>query len=203
MTAEAPSSAAQPTRDGRAVTDLVVRARDGDQEAWNAVVERYAPLIWSICRKHLAGDAEAKDVSQRVWLRLVEQLHGLRDPAALPGWLVTVTRRECVQARRAARGPNGVVYRLDDETIADDQAVTTEQGLLVAERHAALREAFQSLSPHGRELITLLLQDPPLTYVEISAQLGMPIGSIGPKRRRYLEQLRRHPALAALIDADR
>lgn len=203
MTLEAPSSAAPPTGDGRAETDLMVRARDGDQQAWDALVERYAPLIWSICRMYAPGDADAQAVSQRVWLRLVEQLRGLRAPAALPGWLATVTRRECVQAMRAAQGPHAVGYVLDDETLADEHAETTGQELLVAERHAALREAFQHLPPGGQQLITLLLQDPPVTYAEISAQLSIPIGSIGPNRRRYLDQLRRHPALAALIDADR
>lgn len=203
MTPEARSSAAHPTCDGRAVTDLVVRATDGDQQAWDALVERYAPLIWSICQRYVLGDADAQDVSQRVWLQLVEQLRRLRDPAALPGWLATVTRRECVRAARAAQGPRAVRYMLDDETPADEHAETTEQELLVAERHAALREAFQHLPSGGQQLITLLRQDPPVTYAEISAQLSIPIGSIGPNRRRYLDKLRRHPTLAALIDADR
>ncbi len=203
MTREARSSAAHPTCDSRAVADLVVRARDGDQQAWDALVERYAPLIWSICQRYVLGDTDAQDVGQRVWLRLVEQLRGLRDPAVLPGWLAMVTRQECVRAVRAAHGPHAVGYTLDDETLADEHAETTAQELLVAERHAALREAFQHLPPGGQQLITLLLQDPPATCAEISAQLSIPIGSIGPNRHRYLEQLRRHPALATLIDTDR
>ena len=203
MTAEAPRSAAHPTCDGRAVTDLVIRATDGDQQAWDALVERYAPLIWSICRRYVPGDTDAQNVSQRVWLQLVEHLGGLRDPAALPGWLATVTRRECIRSLRAAQGPHVAGYTLDDETLADEHAETTEQDLLAAERHAALREAFQHLPPGGQQLITLLLHDPLVTYAEISAQLSIPIGSIGPNRRRYLDELRRHPALAALIDADR
>jgi RNA polymerase sigma factor (sigma-70 family) len=185
------------------VTDLVAHAADGDQQAWNALVDRYAPLIWSICRRHRLNDADAQDVSQRVWLRLVEHLRGLREPAALPGWLATVTRRECLHALRAAPGPRAAQYLLDDETHADEHATTPEHDLLAAERHAALRQAFQSLPPAGQELITLLLHDPPLPYAQISAQLDIPIGSIGPTRRRYLQQLRRHPALATLIDADR
>jgi RNA polymerase sigma factor (sigma-70 family) len=203
MADEACSSAEHSTRDGRAVTDLVVRARDGDEQAWDALVERYAPLIWSICCRHLPGDSDAKDVSQRVWLRLVEHLRELRDPAALPGWLATVTRRECLLALRAAQGPRAARDLPDDETLADEHATTIEHDLLVAERHAALRDAFQRLPPAGQKLITLLLHDPPMTYAEISAQLSIPIGSIGPNRHRYLDQLRRHPALAALIDAGR
>ena len=99
----------------------------------------------------------------------------------------------------AAQGPRAAGY-LDDETLADGHAETTEQDLLVAERGAALREAFQGLPPSGQELITLLLDDPPVPYAEISSRLSISVGSIGPSRRRYLEQLRRHPALAALID---
>jgi hypothetical protein len=66
-------------RDDSLVTDLVTRARNGDRQAWNALVERYAPLIWSICRRHRLGDADAEDVSQSVWLKLVDQLGTLRD----------------------------------------------------------------------------------------------------------------------------
>src|SRR5260370_40419673 len=86
-------------RDDPQVTDLVTRARKGDQQAWDAIVERYAPLIWSICRRYRLSDADAEDVGQIVWLRLVDQLDNLRDPAALPGWLVTTTRRECFPVR--------------------------------------------------------------------------------------------------------
>jgi len=82
-------------RDDSVVTALVTRARNGDTQAWHALVERYAPLIWSICRRYRLGDADAQDVSQDVWLHLVRHLDTLRAPAALPGWLATTTRRAC------------------------------------------------------------------------------------------------------------
>ena len=90
-------------RAGPPVNDLVTRARKGDSDAWDALVERYAPLIWSICRRYRLGSADADDVGQYVWLRLVGQLDEVRDPAALPGWLATATQRECGRVRRAAR----------------------------------------------------------------------------------------------------
>ena len=90
-----------PLRDNPVVIDLVTRARNGDKQAWDALVERYSPLIWSICRRHRLADADAEDVGQSVWLHLVKQLGRLRDPAALPGWLATVTRRECLRLLRA------------------------------------------------------------------------------------------------------
>jgi RNA polymerase sigma factor (sigma-70 family) len=189
-------------RDDPVVTDLVTRARNGDRQAWDALVERYAPLIWSICRRHRLGDADAGDVGQSVWLKLVDQLGTLRDPAALPGWLATTTRRECGRIVRAARGPHNAGYPRDAQTIPDDQAQTAMQELLVAERHAALRETYSHLPHCCQHLIALLIEDPPLSYAQISARLGIPAGSIGPNRARCLDKLRRSPAIAALITVD-
>ena len=183
------------------VRDLVARAKAGDKQAWDALVERYAPLIWSICRRHRLGQADADDVGQSVWLRLVDQLDRLRDPAALPGWLATTVRRECLRVLGAMQGPRGSVYALDVESLPDERAGLADQGLLEAERHAALREAFDQLPPNGKQLISLLIADPPLPYADISARLGIPVGSIGPNRSRYLDKMRRHPAVAALINA--
>ncbi|MGH3185646.1 MAG: RNA polymerase sigma factor [Streptosporangiaceae bacterium] len=184
------------------VTGLVTRARNGDRQTWDALVERYAPLIWSICRRHGLGGADADDVGQSVWLKLADQLDTLRDPAALPGWLATTTRRECGRVLRATRGPHGAGHARDAEPIPDDQAQAAEQELLVAERHAALREALAHLPPCCQHLIALLIENPPLAYAEISARLGIPVGSIGPNRGRCLDKLRRDPAIAALINVD-
>jgi RNA polymerase sigma factor (sigma-70 family) len=184
------------------VSDLVARAKAGDRQAWDALVERYAPLIWSICRRHRLGRADADDVAQSVWLRLVDQLDRVRDPAALPGWLATTARRECLRVLCATQGPRATMYALDVETLPDERAGVADQGLLAAERHAALREAFATLSPSDQQLIALLLDDPPVSYAEISARLGIPVGSIGPTRRRCVDKLRRHPAIAALINTD-
>jgi len=188
--------------DDPSVTDLVTRARNGDKQAWDALVERYAPLIWSICRRYRLGRADADDVGQSVWMCLVDQLDKIRDPAALPGWLATTTRRECWRVVGAARGPNAVVCALDAETIPDGQAEAVEQELLAAERHAALREAFTHLPLEGQRLIAMLIEDPPVPYAQISAKLGIPVGSIGPSRGRCLDKLRRDPAIAALINAE-
>jgi RNA polymerase sigma factor (sigma-70 family) len=191
-----------PMRYDLVVTDLVARCKNNDKQAWDALVERYAPLIWSICRGYRLGGADAEDVGQNVWLRLVDHLDNIRDPAALPGWLATTTRRECVRALRATRRPHAAGNELDVETIPDDQAETAEQQLLTAERNAALREAFLHLPASCQQLITLLIQDPPVPYATISARLGIPVGSIGPTRGRCLDRLRRDPAIAALMNAE-
>jgi len=188
-------------RDDQCVTDLVMRARKGNQQAWEALVERYAPLIWSICRHYRLDRSDAEDVAQSIWLQFVNHLGAIRDPAAVPGWLTTVTKRECGRVVRAARGPQAA-GQLADENLPDKQTRTAEQELLAAERHAVLREAFTCLSPSRQKLMAMLIEDPPVPYTEISARLGIPISSIGPTRGRCLDQLRRHPAIAALIDAD-
>ena len=134
-------------RDDPSVIALVARVGDGDQEAWNELVERYAPLVWSICCRYGLGAAEARDAGQSVWLHLVEQLGNLGDPAVLPRWLATATRLECARVARAALGPQAAMLALDADNIGDDQADNADQELLAAERHAALREALTHLPP--------------------------------------------------------
>ena len=185
-----------------ATADLVRHARKGDADAWGALVERFAPLIWSICRRYQLEPADASDVGQYVWLRLVDQLGAVHDPAALPGWLATTTRRECLRFRQTERRQQALERALDAEAIHDEQAGIAERELLLAERHAALREALSRLSPPCQRLIAVLTEDPPVPYAEISARLGLPVGSIGPNRGRCLKKLRRHPAIAALINAE-
>ena len=189
---------ARPARDYSVVADLVAGARNGDRQAWDALVERYAPLIWSICRRYGISGPAAEDVVQHVWLHLVESLNELRDPAALPGWISTTTRRECCRIRRVP----GLVA--DDaqvlENLPDGHAKTVEHELLMAERHATLREAFARLPLPFQRLLALLAADPPVPYAEISARLGIPVGSIGPNRSRSLDRLRRDPAIVRLIN---
>jgi RNA polymerase sigma factor (sigma-70 family) len=186
------------TRHHDPVAGLVMRARHGDQRAWDALVDRYAPLIWSICRTYQLARADAEDIGQGVWLQLAGQLGNLREPAALAGWLATTTHRECARMVRQARKPPAAALALDADDIPDNQAPAAEDRLLRAERHAALREAFTCLPPGCQQLIAMLSQDPPVPYAQISAELGIPVGSIGPARGRCLDKLRRHPAITAL-----
>jgi len=191
-----------PMGDNPAVTALVRRASNGDKQAWDTLIERYTPLIWSICRRYRLSAADAEDVTQAVWLKLVDHLDHLRNPAALPGWLATTAQRECGRVLRVA-GTSRAWERVSAaENIADTQTATAEEELLAAERHAALREAFTRLPPGCQRLLALLIEDPPLPYAEIGARLGIPAGSIGPNRGRCLDRLRRDPVIAALINAD-
>jgi len=186
-------------RDDPSVTALVCRVRDGDQVAWDELIERYSPLVWSICVRYQLARPDIDDVGQSVWLLLVEQIGRLREPAALPGWLATTTRRECLRILRAARRPDQVELPPEGQLPSDPDAAMIEQEIIVAERDAALRAAFAELPPSCHELLSMLMSDPPCAYADISATLGIPVGSIGPTRARCLNRLRRSPHLTAVL----
>jgi RNA polymerase sigma factor (sigma-70 family) len=147
------------------------------------------------------ADAHAEDVGQAVWLHLAEHLNSLRDPAAVPGWLATTTQQECHRILRATRSLPADGQEL--QNMPGDQIATAEHELLAAQRHAPLREAFARLPPARQRLLAMLISDPAVPYAEISAKLGIPLGSIGPDRRRYLDRLRRDPAIARLTSTRR
>lgn len=185
-------------RDDQTVVDLVAKARNGDQIAWGQIVERYAPLVWAMCQRFHFSRADADDVGACVWLRLVEKLDTLREPAALPGWLATTTRHECLRLLRT-KGRETPVE--DHERMVDDSYPAADDWLLAQERLIALRSAFTGLSERCRQLLELLFADPAASYDEISTILEMPVGTIGPTRQRCLGKLRASPAIAALMDA--
>ncbi len=178
-------------RDDPVVVTLVTRAREGDQRAWNEIVDRYAPLVWSICNRYKLSRQDIDDIGQTVWLLLVEHLGSIRQSAALPGWLATTTHRECIRATREAR--RYVYSQSLDETLVPLQqpAPTVEEEIIAAELGAALRTAFAGLPAPCRRLLSLLLSDPPLSYKEVSGILQIPPGTIGPQRQRCLGRLRR------------
>ncbi|TWD79127.1 RNA polymerase sigma factor (sigma-70 family) [Kribbella amoyensis] len=184
-------------RNDPVVVRLVAQARDGDKGAWDQLVERYAPLVWAICRRYRLSAADAEDVGQSVWLRLVEHLPDLREPAALPGWVATTSRRECLRVLRMSKR-NEPVDQTDGQDVPDPGAPVDED-LLLAERRHAVRSAFAQLSLRCRQLLLLLLEDPPRPYQEIGAALRMPVGSIGPSRARCLDKLRHSATLTAVI----
>ena len=185
-------------RDDPAVVALVARARDGDQVAWDEMVERFAPLVWSLCRRHGLSNADAEDVGASVWLRLVERLDTIREPAALAGWLATIARRECVNILRTKTRET----TLPDNAPIEADNPTSEEWLITQERNIALRAGFAELPTQCRELLALLFADPPAPYATISKKLDLPIGGIGPNRQRCLEKLRRTEALTALMSPE-
>jgi RNA polymerase sigma factor (sigma-70 family) len=184
------------------VVQLVTAARAGDQSAWDSLVERYAPLVLSVLRRYRLSGHDASDVSQTTWLRLVEHLHEIRDPERLPGWVVTTAKHEALRVLSARQrmvvvDPQGH----SDLTQQPDRGAEPDENLLDAERRLALVEALAELKPAHRELLLLMLTDPPLSYQQIGERLGMPHGSIGPTRARALAELRKTSALRGFLDA--
>jgi RNA polymerase sigma factor (sigma-70 family) len=179
------------------VESLVVGAQRGDRVAWNQLVDRYSALVWSVCRRYRLSDADAADACQTVWLRLTEHIGEIHNPAGLASWLCTTAGRAClriIEDRRRQVLP-GIGYNLD---LPDDPVATApDRDLIADELHQALLIAIAELPNDFRQLLSLLLHDPPLSYREISQRSGMAMGSIGPTRARLLERLRRSASLAS------
>lgn len=171
------------------VTALVAGAADGDQQAWDALVERFNGLVWSVARGYRLSTADAGDVVQTTWLRLVERLDSIRDPERVGAWLATTTRREALRVLRTGNRqiPTEDEWRLEPR---DPQTPSPDAQLLDEERDRLLWAALAEISERCQRLLRVLMADPPPTYEDVSAALDMPIGSIGPTRGRCLERLR-------------
>jgi RNA polymerase sigma factor (sigma-70 family) len=181
------------------LTDLARSARDGDTRAWNAIVDRFAGLVWAIARRHRLSEADAADVSQTTWLRLVEHLDRIEDPERIGGWLATTARHESLRVLRVAERQ----IPAETEDLIDIRADVDgpDAALLTEERDRELWQLVSSLPPRCQLLLSVLTVESPLSYVEIGEILGMPTGSIGPTRGRCLEHLRRLAASRGISPA--
>ena len=180
------------------VGTLVLASAKGDEAAWNALVRRYAPLVLAVIRNYQMAAADVQDVSQTVWLRLVEHLSDLRAPEALPGWLVTTTQRECSRYQRREQKTLPVDPH-SDGIMNQGTTVDPDLAILRAELRQALRDGLEELPPRDQRLLRLRAADPPMSYQEISKLTGMPVGSIGPSLRRSLDRLRQTKAVQAYL----
>jgi len=167
----------------------VQRAAEGDRWAWERLVDQYARLIWAMTRDFRLVESDAADVAQATWLRLLEHIDRLEYPARVGSWLAATARNECLRSVAARKK---VVLVHDDVALNGDAAhgPAIDERLLAAERAQAVREALSRLPQRWQRLLELLMSDPPASYAEISDQLGLPVGSIGPTRGRCLERLR-------------
>jgi RNA polymerase sigma factor (sigma-70 family) len=177
------------------VTRLVARAADGDQRAWNALVDEFAGVVWAATRTYRLSGADAADVFQTTWMRLVQNADRIQDPTRLGAWLATTARRECIDVlRRASR----LIPRSHDLPEPPSDAPHHAERL-IAEQHAvAVRVALRRLGPRDSALLRMLSAEPVPSYREIGAALNMPVGSIGPSRARALARLRHEAARAGL-----
>jgi len=168
---------------------LVAAAHRGDEGAWEELVERYSGLVEAVAGRHRLSDDDIGDVTQIVWLALLSNLDRLDDPERVGLWLHTTTRRECLAAIRRGDRDRPVAAQPDELL---DEAPSPAEMVLRAERAQQIRLALAMMQKKCRVLLELLLvRDPPAPYSEISDQLSIAVGTIGPRRRRCLDKLRR------------
>lgn len=179
---------------------LVAQCSEGDQRAWAELVRRYQRLVYTVPRRAGLPDADAADVFQFTFTRLVEHLPRLDDAARVRAWLVTTARRETLRllALQQRVGPMPIAAGMDADADEDplaqwpDPAPLPEAQLQSLQEQDRVRRALERLDERSRAFVELLfLQDPPLAYAEIAARLGVAEGSIGPTRARCLDKLRR------------
>jgi len=175
--------------DSSDVAQLVRRAAEGDRGAWERLVDQYARLIWSITVEYKLVESDAADVSQTTWLRLLEHIDRIEHPDRVGSWLAATARNECLRSLAARKR---VVLSQDQAELNDSVAHEPEvdEGLLAAERAQVVRDALSSLPRRWQRLLEMLMADPPASYADISDELELPIGSIGPTRGRCLARLR-------------
>ena len=171
------------------VASIVRWAAAGDRGAWESLVSRYVSLVWAVALQHGLGDADAADVAQSTWLRLLEHIDEIRDPSRVGAWLATTARREALRVIAMRRR---LVLECDDESFDGPDLLLpeTDERLISEERGRDVREAMSVLPPTWQALVKLLMVDPPMSYQQIGDELGLPVGSIGPTRGRCLSRMR-------------
>lgn len=176
---------------GEDLARLVARAAGGEQQAWNELVDQFGGVVWAAVRAHRLRDADAADVFQTTWLRLIESIDRIEEPARLGPWLNTTARRECLKviARTSRLIPRG-----DDLPDVPSDGPQPGDRLFSEQRARAVHAALERLAPRDRALLRMLAAEPAPSYEEIGAALGMAVGSVGPTRARALARLRAHIA---------
>jgi RNA polymerase sigma factor (sigma-70 family) len=171
------------------VAELVRGATDGDRQAWERLVDQFARLIWSITAEFKLVESDAADVAQTTWLRLLEHIDRIEYPDRVGSWLAATARNECLRSLAARKR---VVLSDDDIELGSGQVRGPEidERLLADERDQTVRDAMSRLPRRWQRLLEMLMADPPASYADISDELELPIGSIGPTRGRCLARLR-------------
>jgi RNA polymerase sigma factor (sigma-70 family) len=175
-----------PSLDDVTHGELLERASGGERAAWDALVDRFSQMVWSVARGFRLDEATAHDVSQTVWLRLIENVDQIRDPERLPGWLVTTCRREALRVLKRSERSVPSDFEFDIE----DDAPSLEELLVEDEETREVMSAFRELDDDCQLLLRLLTVEPALTYEEIAEATNRPVGSLGPTRGRCVEKLK-------------
>ena len=171
-------------------TRLVRQCLSGSEEAWSLLIEKYKALIYSIPVKYGLPPQEAADVFQATCVELLARLPELREPRALPKWLIQVAHHECYRWKRQSQR---LISRDFQRDLPEPQTPAIAEAL-VQQTHEEqmLREAMTTLSPKCRRLIELLFfETPSRPYSEVASELGLAVGSIGFTRQKCIDRLRR------------
>jgi len=163
-------------------------AIDGRREDLDELVAELTPLLWRVARSFGLDSAGAEDVVQTTWLILLTHLDQIRGPESLVGWLVTVTRRECLRVVDAGRRERPMDVETLEQAPVDNQSL--DEGLLTSERQKVLWRVIRQLPERCVQLLQVVAFGDRPNYAAIATALEMPIGSIGPTRGRCLEKLR-------------
>jgi RNA polymerase sigma factor (sigma-70 family) len=183
------TSSTLQTLQSASVETLVQRAREADPRAWEELVARFNGMIAATGRRYRLTPSDVCELQQTTWLRLVENLHRIEQPERVGGWLATTARRESLRLlQRAAKYRPGAEQMLAN--IVDTHVPDPDAGPIAEERKVVVRAAWEKLRPRCQELLSLLIEEGPMGYKDISKLLDMPVGSIGPTRSRCLEYLR-------------
>jgi RNA polymerase sigma factor (sigma-70 family) len=177
----------------RSDRSLIAACRNGDEEAWSALLDKYKNLIFSIPIKQGLSQTDARDIFQAVWLELLTELPRLRNPDGLPKWLIQTTARKCWrwkrQEARFSIHDDGEIEALELEAPPQDNP---EQMFEDLQSDQLLRQIVNDLPPRCRRMIQLLFYETPARpYADVAAMLGVATGSIGFLRLRCLRRLRR------------
>jgi RNA polymerase sigma factor (sigma-70 family) len=164
---------------------IVHSARDGDKRAWEELVARLEPRVRRVARGFRLSASDVDDVVQHTWLKLLENIDKINDPACLPGWLATTARRMCLDVLQARMREMPV-----DEVEVRGEEPSCHDVVIAAERRHVVRRAVSELPRRQRRLVTLMTQGPDRAYAELANTLQMPVGSIGPTYGRSVQRLR-------------
>ncbi len=165
-------------------SELVQACLDGQQAAWDTLVERYGRLVYSIPFRWGLSRFDADDVFQIVFTIVYRRLHSLRNHAHLSAWLITVTSRECWRLVQRVESHADL-----DETIADEEPLPAD-AVQQRELKQAVRTAISQLDSRSKDLLqALFFETNPPSYEKIAARLGLAVGTIGSARARSLKKL--------------
>ncbi|WP_328875264.1 sigma-70 family RNA polymerase sigma factor [Streptomyces sp. NBC_00287] len=174
---------------------LVQSAVDGEAAAWKALVEGLSPLVWSVVRSHRLSDADAHEVYQTVWFRFAQHLGRIREPDKAGSWLASTARHESLKVLKNLRrltptDDPQLLDRVSEDRTPEESLLDSEEAAAQSERVRWLWQEFEELGDRCRQLLRVLMSTPPPSYQEVSAALGIAVGSIGPLRQRCLRRLR-------------